>query len=394
MGNIVTYGNIIKLATLIVGTITVWTVVATYLKDKYTEKIDILIQMHAKFIENRDFHDIRYKIDRWDDELFKSIKYDTENPDNDKVDKEDEAKYVNIPLMGKFNDYLEFFLLVVNLCEKGPFTKKEIDRIFGYYLRLITENEVIWSYLNVEKYQFADIVKYAKALDYEIPADIVEIKSGSDRFLKPLFELYDRSFPPLVREDSKNIRQSINDSNIKGSVGGFHFLAASVKGVPVGFITLTYLPVENLGFVGYVVVNEKYRGRHIGRSLIGSAKEALDKDAVKAGKKSCRGVLFEVETEDLAENENDKEVRQKRIEYFEKLGAGKLPVDYWQPPMRSNEPGVKLHLMYYSNNKVVPKKDELVSFLNTVYDVIYASEDVSISAAVKKYREMAVNSIR
>jgi ribosomal protein S18 acetylase RimI-like enzyme len=385
---------IIKIVGLISAVIGIVYTVITYARSKYTEKINFLIQMHAKFIDNRDFHEIRYKIDRWDDELWAAIKYDTIHTNNEKVDKKDEAKYVNITLMGKFNDYLEFFLLVVNLCEKGPFTQKEIDRIFGYYLRLITENEVIWSYLNVEKYMFGDIVKYAKALNYEIPADIIEIKLGTDRLLKPLFELYDRSFPLLVREESNNIRQSIIDSNIKGSSRGYHFLAAMVKGVPVGFITLTHVPAENLGFVGYIVVNEKYRGRHIGRSLIESAIEALDKDAVKAGKMGCKGVLFEVETVDLAENENDKVIRQKRIEYFENLGAGILPVDYWQPPMRRNEPGVKLHLMYYSKEKAIPQKAELVGFLKAVYDVIYASDEVSISDAVKKYREMSLNSVQ
>jgi GNAT superfamily N-acetyltransferase len=227
--------------------------------------------------------------------------------------------------------------------------------------------------------------------------NIREITSPDDKSLDILIPLYDMSFPDNVKEDPEVFRKVLGSEHISESQGKtdrFHMLAAFEAEKPVGFISFNYIAKTKIGFVGYIVIEEKYRGHRIGEKLMKAMAKVITKDAKLAGAVSDNGIIFEVERAEDAKNEHERNVNRKRIAFFERIGAKIIPIDYWQPPLHNEDDGVRLYFMCYKpNEKNQIKKTDLVKIVKSIYDVIYATDDKVVKKKVEYCKNKTLASI-
>lgn len=69
------------------------------------------------------------------------------------------------------------------------------------------------------------------------------------------------------------------------------------------------------------------------------------------------GIYLEVER--VEDAQQDQEARQKRLEFFKKLGAWLVTPSYIQPPSQPRQPPVALNLLFWGETRASPH--ELVS---------------------------------
>lgn len=136
--------------------------VLNYVKGKKAEKADILFKMHQRFIENKHYFDIRCKLENNDKKLYTAIENEIKKSKNGK-----QASNKNeIALLGCFDDYLEFFLLVANLWKLGTFNLKVIEGVFGYYLLQIKHNKSIMGYIRTPEFKLTPLNELITKIKY------------------------------------------------------------------------------------------------------------------------------------------------------------------------------------------------------------------------------------
>jgi hypothetical protein len=136
--------------------------VLNYVKGKKAERADILFKMHQRFIENKHYFDIRCKLENNDKKLYAAVEHEIKkSKQTEKIDKKSE-----LALLGCFDDYLEFFLLVANLWKLGTFNIKVIEGIFGYYLYQIKNNEAIMAYISTPQFRLTPLKELLEKLKH------------------------------------------------------------------------------------------------------------------------------------------------------------------------------------------------------------------------------------
>src|SRR6266540_2320644 len=125
-----------------------------------------------------------------------------------------------------------------------------------------------------------------------IDAEILDLRtSRDDELLEEIYDgLYQRGFPfEEEREDLDFWRENLWEPK-PGSVVVHFFVAGrrladrQARDV-AGFIGSEYYPDSRAGFVTYIAVEPRWRGRGIGRDLMDAAMRALANDARTAGGK-------------------------------------------------------------------------------------------------------------
>ena len=102
-----------------------------------------------------------------------------------------------------------------------------------------------------------------------------------------------------------------------------------------GIVTGTYLPSLNVGFIGYLAVEQQRRSRGLGPRLRSTLLELFDGDAWRLLGRRVDAVVGEVEPQN-----------PWLTTLVERHGAIPLDIPYHQPPIRSNEQEVPLVLYY------------------------------------------------
>ena len=107
---------------------------------------------------------------------------------------------------------------------------------------------------------------------------------------------------------------------------------------PIGFTLFNYLIESNMGFGRYIGVDPDHRSAGIGYRIIQETKKQICADAQKQAKPEPIGFCTEVDSPAQAKSEQEREIYQRRIEYFlHKCGAIDLDVDYLEPVMIRNQ---------------------------------------------------------
>ncbi len=98
-------------------------------------------------------------------------------------------------------------------------------------------------------------------------------------------------------------------------------------------------------FIIYLAVNEEMRRQHVGSKLFEAALE-MSFQALRGEELEPLGALWEVERPELAKNSDDKDFREKRISFYEKLGGRVLDHHYILPPLADHLAMQHLQLMF------------------------------------------------
>lgn len=182
-------------------------------------------------------------------------------------------------------------------------------------------------------------------------ADIREVTDLQSDIGQQVIAIYEQSFPEAERDPVENIAASLKHSTDDNEVT--HLRAFVEQETVVGFAYFSSYREYYLGFLKFIAVRANIRGKGYGPILLQDAIRQLRADGVRATGWPYLGLVFEVERPETAENEPDRLLRERRIEFYRRNGAVMIEkVDYIAPPVTVDQPSLPFHLMVL---RAVPK---------------------------------------
>lgn len=139
------------------------------------------------------------------------------------------------------------------------------------------------------------------------------------------WQLYANSFAGAEREPAEVILRSIEQ-------GPGFTLRALTDGRTVGLATGHVLEEPSATFLVYLAVDPAWRSRHLGRALFDAADQSGAARLIERGRVTS-GIAWEIDDPSACVSPNERNVRQGRLRFFEKLGGRILETPYLQPPV-------------------------------------------------------------
>lgn len=163
--------------------------------------------------------------------------------------------------------------------------------------------------------------------DNDVPAGIV-IETATPAELRDdagFWQLYGSSFAGTEREPAEVILHSIEQ-------GPGFTLRARADGRTVGLATGHVLEKPAATFLVYLAVDPAWRSRHLGRALLDAADRFGAAWLIERGRVTS-GIVWEIDDPAADVSPSERNVRQGRLRFFEKLGGRLLQTQYFQPPV-------------------------------------------------------------
>lgn len=158
-----------------------------------------------------------------------------------------------------------------------------------------------------------------------------EIQPGEKEFQNTLVDLFRSMFP----EDARYLPYICKSMEFGGDQKSdtlFHHWLVLQDDLAIGFALFNYLVDRNVGFFRYLAVDPGNANAGIGYQVSEVAKKQLAEDAKKYGNPEPIGYVFEAESPEMAKDEAEKKLCQRRLNYFIKQCKSMiLPVDYVEP---------------------------------------------------------------
>ena len=167
------------------------------------------------------------------------------------------------------------------------------------------------------KRTLVEIVEQSNKMIYMV--EFSEIRDITHNDFKEAIKIYEESFPSNERQSIDTIKKRIKENLYQMFIG-----RSKDK---VVFMALLY-PLKNTDFIllDYIVTDENFRDKGIGTDFI---KNIL-------GKITPKYLILEVENPNYG---NNKEQREKRADFYKRLGAKEMKdVRYILPPLSGNIP--------------------------------------------------------
>lgn len=181
-----------------------------------------------------------------------------------------------------------------------------------------------------------------------MPEDILIHEALSVEMLRQdpdFWAIYHGSFPPEETESEAVIYRSLEN-------GGRAF-RSRLNGKTVAMATTQDLKNPGALFLIYLAVNPTVRGKSLGSKLI----EWIWSDVVMKHPE-MQGMVWEVDrTEDAADSAG-REIREKRLRFFDHHGGKILSYPYRQPALDGVKP-VPMNLLFRSKDITLPHPQEL-----------------------------------
>jgi GNAT superfamily N-acetyltransferase len=163
--------------------------------------------------------------------------------------------------------------------------------------------------------------------------------------------IYEQSFPESERDPVENIAASLSTPAIGPEVT--HLRALVENNIVAGFTYFSSYQEHYLGFLKFIAIREDIRGKGYGSILLQDAIKQLRADGVRATGWPYLGLILEVERPETADNKQDRQLRERRIQFYQRNGAALIEgIDYIAPPVADGQPSIPFHLMVM---RAVPK---------------------------------------
>ena len=163
--------------------------------------------------------------------------------------------------------------------------------------------------------------------DGDVPSGIT-IEAAAPSALRDdsgFWRLYATSFATAEREPAEVILRSIEQ-------GPGFTLRALADGRTVGLATGHVLEEPAATFLVYLAVDPGWRSRRLGRALFFAADRAGAARLIERGH-ATSGMAWEIDDPAADVSATERNVRQGRLRFFEKLGGRMLETPYFQPPV-------------------------------------------------------------
>ena len=138
-------------------------------------------------------------------------------------------------------------------------------------------------------------------------------KINFDIFKKDVYKYYNEIFPENEKKPLDMLQNSYENNYEK-------FTKIAYKNEFVGFILTTKTEKNGYEILDYYAILPEYRNKGIGS-------KALEK-YIKEEKDNSKGIFVEVEKVGLGKDENENQIREKRKNFYDKLGFKKLNYDF------------------------------------------------------------------
>jgi ribosomal protein S18 acetylase RimI-like enzyme len=216
-----------------------------------------------------------------------------------------------------------------------------------------------------------------------------EIVSEHDPMLGPCMNLYTSAFPPDERIPADSFAQALQRrAHGEETLPRRHRrLAVALLGDRfagfcsfAGMIDQQASALEQYGALFYMAVDPNLRARGIGGFMFGCVQSMLATDAQWCGAKAM-GLILEVERPDTAADAKVRDLRERRIKFYERLGCRLLKrIDYLQPAVDADHAPLRLHLM--ATGEVASRADRHVCRM--WYRLIFGlgPDDPTVAAAM------------
>ncbi len=216
---------------------------------------------------------------------------------------------------------------------------------------------------------------------------ISETLAIEDPRLPAVRRIYDEAFPEDGDEGWEWLMQRLAGADNAPGVtpDAYHILVAEEDGQVLGFMAVAFwsqVPEANsaLGFGDYLGVCSERRGSGIGGELYRSALATMESDADRAGL-AFAGMAFDVEDPDLAVTAENRTLRERRIAFYERLGARLLSqVDFWEPALGA-APALRYRLFFHRASRDIESRQ----LVRELYRLIYGlgEDDPLVTLALR-----------
>jgi GNAT superfamily N-acetyltransferase len=109
-----------------------------------------------------------------------------------------------------------------------------------------------------------------------------------------------------------------------------------------------YFPEQRMGYLPYLAVRGSLRGRGYGRLMTEFLLEWIRQRGREQTGKDPRMAIWDVRDPDETTAAAEKAIRNRRIDFYCRLGAESLPIAYTYPPVAEGQPAVADRLMVYT----------------------------------------------
>jgi hypothetical protein len=223
-----------------------------------------------------------------------------------------------------------------------------------------------------------------------------DVQSEADPTLANWLAAYERSFPIEVLLPRDVIMAQISEvSRAPSGENDFHVTAAMDGEAVVGGAMFTFLGRTSVGLLSYIFTGSERRGNGIGTWLYDRVVSVLRADATRRNR-SLRGLVSEVEREDLAALPSEREERIRRLRFFTRVGARILAgVNYLQPPLHSGEEPLPMYLMFdaVGSGRPTLSSRRVLALVADIYRVAYVNGAGLSEYAVQECLERVRQSI-
>jgi GNAT superfamily N-acetyltransferase len=206
--------------------------------------------------------------------------------------------------------------------------------------------------------------------------DIEEVLSPKTAEFGAAMRIYRKALPPEVRQSEAVFAHVLKN---RASLGRslFHLVLLKEAGQALGMAHFCLLKDIPAGFIDYIAIERRARGRGYGRKLIQGMVGTLRRDASRLAS-PLRGIYAEIERpEDSLDDKAEYDVRSRRTRFFSNLGFKMVhPIQYIQPAMEKDQAEIPLHLIFLPlalRTETLTKK-ELSRSLRSIYRHIYELE--------------------
>jgi len=199
--------------------------------------------------------------------------------------------------------------------------------------------------------------------------ELLELTEADTNITRQALALYESAFPPAERVPVESIIASIRQ---RGRADGCvpHFFTAVKDARALGLSFYGYFRDVRLGFLYYLAVQPELRGQGLGAWLFHQTLAQLPQDAKSTGGEPPRGLVWEVERPVDADTPAERDLRQRRINFYRRNGALLLDrSDFLAPPLAEHLPPVMYHIMFLPSptfNEDLAARPFLTDVLDTI----------------------------
>lgn len=171
--------------------------------------------------------------------------------------------------------------------------------------------------------------------------DYIRIENNLDKYFTEAWDLYETSFPLEERRslDSQvNVFKNLN----------YYFDVIIEDGKFIGF--LLWWDFDNLRFIEYFATVESIRNKGFGKLIIETFL-----------KRSQKPIILEVELP-------DSNIRERRIEFYKRLGFHLNPHFYEVPPIKEGLSALEFLIMSFPD---VISENDVINFVEQCHPIIF-----------------------